>query len=222
LLRRQNFSLFESCEEVDKLFVGQKTKEQINSFVKMVHRHLGLLNKETAGQILYYFLQDTGLLKKLAEYKSVREEKMAQNIAKFFDRLRSYEVDHEDATVLAVVDWINLSMNLGESPSANNFDWTEENKVNILTVHSSKGLEFPVVFLINLVQARFPTQERREQIPIPDQLIKEILPSGNYHEQEERRLFYVGMTRARDKLIFSLANYYGEGKREKKDFSFCH
>jgi len=33
---------------------------------------------------------------------------MAQNIAKFFDRLRSYEVDHEDATVLAVVDWINL------------------------------------------------------------------------------------------------------------------
>ena len=214
--RRQNFSLFESCEEVDKLFVGQKTKEQINSFVKMVHRHLGLLNKETAGQILYYFLQDTGLLKKLAEYKSVREEKMAQNIAKFFDRLRSYEVDHEDATVLAVVDWINLSMNLGESPSANNFDWTEENKVNILTVHSSKGLEFPVVFLINLVQARFPTQERREQIPIPDQLIKEILPSGSYHEQEERRLFYVGMTRARDKLIFSLANYYGEGKREKK------
>jgi len=214
--RRQNFSLFEACEEVDKLFVSKKTKEQINSFVKMVHRHLGLLNKETAGQILYYFLQDTGLLRKLAEYKSVKEEKIAQNIAKFFDRLRSYEVDHEDATVLAVVDWINLSMRLGESPSANNFDWTEENKVNILTVHSSKGLEFPVVFLVNLVQARFPTQERREQIPIPDQLIKEILPSGNYHEQEERRLFYVGMTRAKDRLIFSLANYYGEGKREKK------
>lgn len=214
--RRQNFSLFEACEEVDKLFVSKKTKEQINSFVKMVHRHLGLLNKETAGQILYYFLQDTGLLRKLAEYKSVKEEKIAQNIAKFFDRLRSYEVDHEDATVLAVVDWINLSMRLGESPSANNFDWTEENKVNILTVHSSKGLEFPVVFLVNLVQARFPTQERREQISIPDQLIKEILPSGNYHEQEERRLFYVGMTRAKDRLIFSLANYYGEGKREKK------
>jgi len=52
-------------------------------------------------------------------------------------------------------------MNLGESPSANNFDWTEENKVNILTVHSSKGLEFPVVFLINLVQARF--QLRKEE-----------------------------------------------------------
>ncbi len=214
--RKQNLSLFEACEEVDKIFVSPKTKEQINAFVKIVHRHLGLLNKETAGQILYYFLQDTGLLKKLAEYKSLQEEKIAQNIAKFFDRLRTYEVDHEDATVQAVVDWINLSMRLGESPLANNFDWSEENRVNILTVHSSKGLEFPVVFLVNLVSARFPTRERREQIPIPEQLIKEILPSGDYHQQEERRLFYVAMTRARDRLIFSLSNYYGEAKREKK------
>jgi len=214
--RKQNLSLFEACEEVDKIFVSPKTKEQISAFVKIVHRHLGLLNKETAGQILYYFLQDTGLLRKLAEYKSLQEEKMAQNIAKFFDRLRTYEVDHEDATVQAVVDWINLSMRLGESPLANNFDWSEENRVNILTVHSSKGLEFPVVFLVNLVSARFPTRERREQIPIPEQLIKEILPAGDYHQQEERRLFYVAMTRARDRLIFSLSNYYGEAKREKK------
>jgi len=67
-----------------------------------------------------------------------------------------------------------------------------------------------------LVSQRFPTIERREQIPIPDELIKEILPVGDYHIQEERRLFYVGMTRDRDKLFFTAANYYGEGKREKR------
>lgn len=214
--RRKNLSLFEGCEQAGKLRIANKTKEQIEKFVKMVHRHLKLLSKETAGQILYYFLEDTGLLKNLTDYKSPTEEKQAQNISRFFDRLKTYEVDHEDASVRAVVDWINLSMSLGESPLASNIDWVEENRVNLLTVHSAKGLEFPVVFLVNLVTARFPTRERREQIPIPEKLIKEILPVGDYHEQEERRLFYVGMTRACDRLYLTAAIYYGEAKREKK------
>jgi len=214
--RKQNLCLFEACEQAEKIFISQKTKEQVNNFVKMIHRHLGLLRKETAGQILYYFLEDSGLLRKMTEYKTPTEEKVAQNVAKFFDRLRTYEVDHEDASVQAVVDWLNLSMELGESPLANNIDWFEENRINLLTVHSAKGLEFPVVFLVNLVSERFPTRERREQIPIPEKLIKEILPVGDYHEQEERRLFYVGMTRARDRLFLTAADYYGEGKREKK------
>jgi len=214
--RRVNISLFEACESVNEVFISNQTKEKINAFVKMVHCHLKLLSKETAGQILYYFLQDTGLLKKLAENKTLAEEKAAQNIAKFFDRLRTYEINHEDASVQAVVDWLNLSMTLGESPLVNNFDWFEENRINLLTVHSAKGLEFPIVFLVNLVVARFPTRERKEQIPIPEALIKEILPSGDYHEQEERRLFYVGLTRARDRLFLTAADYYGEGKREKK------
>jgi DNA helicase-2/ATP-dependent DNA helicase PcrA len=72
------------------------------------------------------------------------------------------------------------------------------------------------VFLVNLVGQRFPTIERREQIPIPDDLIKEVLPVGDYHLEEERRLFYVGMTRTKDQLFFTAADYYGEGKREKK------
>jgi DNA helicase-2/ATP-dependent DNA helicase PcrA len=214
--RRKNLSLLEACEKIDKIFVSQKTKEKINWFVKMVHRHLKLLPKETAGQILYYFLEDTGLLRIMADYKTALQEKQAQNISLFFDRLKTYEVEHEDASVRAVVDWINLSMELGESPLASNIDWTEENRVNLLTVHSAKGLEFPVVFLVNLVAARFPSRERREQIPIPEELIKEILPVGDYHEQEERRLFYVGMTRSCDRLFLTAANYYGEAKREKK------
>ena len=161
-------------------------------------------------------MQDTGLLQQLTLYKTTKEEKIAGNIAKFFNKLKTYEIEHEDASIFTVVDWIDLSMNLGESPLATDTDWTEINAVNILTIHSAKGLEFPVVFLVNLVSARFPTMERKEQIPIPDELIKEILPAGDFHMQEERRLFYVGMTRARDFLYFTGAKYYGEAKREKK------
>jgi DNA helicase-2/ATP-dependent DNA helicase PcrA len=113
-------------------------------------------------------------------------------------------------------------MQMGESPLAADIDWSENNAVNILTIHSSKGLEFPVVFLVNLVTQRFPTRERHEKIPIPKALIKEILPSGDFHLEEERRLFYVGLTRARDLLFLTAANFYGEGKRERKISPFVY
>lgn len=199
-----------------KPFVSDETISKVTKLVTMIHKHMGLIKKETAGQILYFFLEDSGLLKTLTTYKTAREEKAAENIAKFFNKLKTYEVDHDEAGVFAVVDWIDLSMTLGESPAAADIDWSENNAVNILTIHSAKGLEFPVVFLVNLVSQRFPTTERKEQIPIPDALVKEILPKGDYHEEEERRLFYVGMTRARDFLYFTGAKYYGEGKREKR------
>lgn len=224
--KAEGISLFEACEVAASDAEEQKrtsrprlsdgAQKNVATVVGMVQRHLGLVKKESAGQILYYFLQDTGLLEKIASYKDPKEEKIATNIAKFFDKLKTYEVDHEDASVFAVVDWIELSMQLGESPIASDTDWTENNAVNILTVHSSKGLEFPVVFLVNLVSSRFPTINRREQIPIPEELIKETLPEGDFHQQEERRLFYVGLTRARDRLFLTAAKYYGEGKREKK------
>ena len=197
-------------------FIEGKTKDQLKKLIEIVNRHLGLVPKETAGQILFYFLEDSGLLQKIASYKTEKEEQQAQNISRFFDKLKSYEVEHEDASITAVCDWIDLSLELGESPLVSDTDWTENNAVNLLTVHSSKGLEFPVVFLVNLVSQRFPTLERRERIPIPEKLIKEILPEGDYHLEEERRLFYVGATRAGDHLFLTAANYYGEGKRIKK------
>ncbi|MDP3994602.1 MAG: ATP-dependent DNA helicase [bacterium] len=222
--RRYNISLFEACdppsheasEGQGRVFISKESWLKINKIVDLIKKHLGLVRKETAGQLLYYFLENTGLLIKMLSPESPEAEKKALNISKLFDKLKTYEVDHEDATVSAVVDWLELSSELGESPLAADIDWNDVNAVNILTAHSAKGLEFPVVFLVNLVSQRFPTTERREQIPIPDKLIKEILPVGDYHTQEERRLFYVGMTRAKDRLYLTAADYYGEGKREKK------
>jgi DNA helicase-2/ATP-dependent DNA helicase PcrA len=214
--KRLNLSLFEASEKVDDVFVVEETRRKVKKLIRLVEKHQKLLKKESAGQLLYYFLENTGLLQKLLSPDSEEAEKRAKNISKLFDKLKTYEVDHEDSSVRAVVDWMDLASELGESPLAGDTDWVDINAVNILTVHSSKGLEFPVVFLVNLVSQRFPTIERREQIPIPDELIKEVLPQGDYHAQEERRLFYVGMTRAKSKLYFTAANYYGEGKREKK------
>src|SRR5690606_29520961 len=102
-------------------------------------------------------------------------------------------------------------------------DMSEYDAVNILTVHSAKGLEFPVVYLANLVSDRFPSQNRRDTIPIPDGLIMESLTDldeREEHMQEERRLFYVGATRAKEKLYLTAANFYGGAKRKKKGSVF--
>lgn len=223
--KKYNLSLFEAGEAVVGLRllenviipqVGKESQEKISKIITMVGRHLALKSRESAGQILYYFLEDTGMIKNILDYQYPLDEKKAANISKFFSKLKTYEVEHEESGVDTILDWITLSMELGESPLASDTDWADNDAVNILTVHSAKGLEFQVVFLVNLVSQRFPTVERREQIPISEKLIKEQLPQGDYHQQEERRLFYVGMTRARKHLYFTAAKFYGEGKREKK------
>lgn len=194
----------------------KKTREKLVKLYKMTNSHLASLRKETAGQLLYYFLESTGYLDALANFKSVKEEKISLNVSKFFDRIKRYELEHEDTSVFAAVDFIKMSMELGESPLASYEDIALYNAVNILTVHSAKGLEFPVVFLVNLTQERFPTREQKEKIPIPTGLIKEILPASNPHLLEERRLFYVGLTRAKDHVFMTSAQYYAGGKRERR------
>jgi DNA helicase-2/ATP-dependent DNA helicase PcrA len=193
-----------------------ETKQKLLKIYQMIIKHLSLLKTNTAGQILYYFLEDSGLLLKLTNYKTESEEKIALNISNFFNKLKSFESEHEDASVFAVIDYINMSMEMGESPIVSKTDISSYNAVNILTVHSAKGLEFPIVFLVNLAEERFPTRHRKETISIPEDLIKEILPTGDYHIEEERRLFYVGLTRAKDKVFLSASKFYGEGKRQRK------
>ena len=214
--RKKNLSLFAAIEDLKNVAVSDAGAEKIKKLLDIILDNQKLTNKETAGQLLYNFLEKADLLPKIFNPDTAFAQKKAANISKFFDKLKSYEADHEEASVAAVVDWIDLSSELGESPLAADSDWTDANAVNILTLHSAKGLEFPIVFLVNLVSQRFPSTDKKEQIPIPDELIKEILPIGDFHLQEERRLFYVGMTRAKERLYLTAADYYSEGKREKK------
>ncbi len=218
--KKTNISLFKTLQRISEVEISEEGRVQIENILDLLQKHLQLIPKETAGQILYYFLEECGLLVHYLEVKNQKDEIRAQNIAKFFEKLKGYEAQHDNASVFAVVDWIDLSMQMGESPLAASVDWSENNAVNILTIHSSKGLEFPVVFITNLVTQRFPSRERKEQIPLEENLIKEILPEGDFHLQEERRLFYVAMTRAKDTLFLTTSHFYGEGKRERKTSPF--
>ena len=203
--KKNSLSIFE--------VIVDSTNEKVIKLLQLINKHLKVINKETAGHLLYEFINEVGIYKKILENS---EDIKAKNIARFFYKIKSYEEENKDAGVVAVVDYIDLLTEVGESPNVTDGDWQENNAVNILTFHSSKGLEFPVVFLVNLVSERFPSRDRHEQIPVPNELVKEILPKGDFHLQEERRLFYVGMTRAMKRLYFTASSYYGDGKRAKK------
>jgi DNA helicase-2/ATP-dependent DNA helicase PcrA len=200
----------------DLPLLKSETKDKLLKIYKMIIKHLNLLKTNTAGQIIYSFLEESGLLDTLTNYKTESQEKAVVNISNFFNKLKIFESEHEDASVFAVVDFINMSIEMGESPLISKTDISSFNAVNILTVHSAKGLEFPIVFLVNLTEERFPTRYKKEAISIPEALIKEILPTGDYHIEEERRLFYVGLTRAEDQVFLSSSKFYGEGKRIRK------
>jgi DNA helicase-2/ATP-dependent DNA helicase PcrA len=86
--------------------------------------------------------------------------------------------------------------------------------VQMMSVHAAKGLEFPVVFLLSVASRRFPATERRAVIEFPDELRKGPLPPQNIHIQEERRLFFVALTRAKDRLYVS--SVAAPGKRPSK------
>ncbi len=215
--KKKNLTLFETLEILDQSFLKEDTKVKLANFRKMAIEHLEKSKKEQAGQILYDFLIDSGLYKTLNETDSVKDERKVQNIAKFFDRIKNFETERADANIFTLTEWLNLMLQIGDSPTAADIDIRDRNAVSILTVHSSKGLEFDVVFLVNLVSDRFPSRERSEKIPLPPELIKEKLATEtDFHLEEERRLFYVGMTRARERLIFTAADFYGTGKRAKK------
>lgn len=78
-----------------------------------------------------------------------------------------------------------------------------EDAVQLMTVHAAKGLEFPHVFILRLGRSDFPARPRPPVFEFPPELMKEEKPAGDFQIQEERRLFYVALTRARQHLTLS-------------------
>jgi len=91
--------------------------------------------------------------------------------------------------------------------------------VRVMTIHASKGLEFPVVYLPNLAQGRFPAQHRGDAAPLPPTLGDGAIESQvETRPLEEMCLFYVAVTRAREELILSYAEQYGKRRYQPAEF----
>ncbi len=209
---------FQNSDKLSEIDISKEAKAIVEKINQDLTESLEQSRKENAGQVLYSFLQRTRYLERLEREGSVEAEIKIQNIAKFFDKIREFIDLVQNEGVRAFVDYLETMRLVGDDPSTAEFD-PDLNAVNIMSVHAAKGLEFDTVFMVGLSSDRFPSRERSETIILPTELIKEVLPSGDFHEQEERRLFYVGSTRARDRLYYTWAKDTG-GKRFKKSSPF--
>jgi len=173
------------------------------------------MNSHATGRVLYeYLVNRTGYIRRLATSGVPDDDVRVANLAKFFDLVARYgEIAAYDRVPEFVTHMDDL-IAAGDDPAVAEAEF-DQDAVNLLTVHKAKGLEFPIVFLVSCVSDRFPTRHRGEPIPLPDPLIKDILPGGDFHLQEERRLFYVAMTRAQRELYLTSARDYG-GVRPRK------
>ncbi|MEK6569174.1 MAG: ATP-dependent DNA helicase, partial [candidate division NC10 bacterium] len=182
-------------------------------------RYLRKATLEPTGRVLYEFLMERpGYGKRLIRSNSPRDHQRVGNLAAFFGLVQRFgEVAPQDR-VAGFVPYLTMLIEAGEDPPIAEGEDAGD-AVQVLTLHKAKGLEFEAVFLAGLVEKRFPSVDRKEAIPLPDELIKDHLPSGDFHLEEERRLFYVGVTRARRHLFLTRARDYGT-KREWKRSRF--
>jgi len=198
--------------------VSDEGRATVGVLMSDLKRYLRMSRDHPSGTVLYQFMKDKKYLYRLTHAQSAVAEQKLKNIARFFELVRGFSRLGREDRVPRFVEQLDLLLEAGDDPATAEAD-TDAQAVNVLTVHKAKGLEFPVVFMVNLVKDRFPPRHRSEPIELPDELVKEPLPSGEVHLQEERRLFYVGMTRAMQELSLTSARDLG-GARPRKVSQF--
>ncbi len=195
--------------------VSAEGRAVIATLVEDLQAMTRLASQAPTGRVLYeYLVTRTGYIGRLSSSGKPEDEQKVGNIAKFFDLVARFGALVPVDRVPAFVAYLDLLIEAGDDPPTAEIE-PDVDAVNVLTVHKAKGLEFPVVFMVSLVSDKFPSRARREPLPLPDALMKDLLPEGDFHVQEERRLCYVGMTRAREELYLTSATDYG-GARPRK------
>ncbi|MBS3818510.1 ATP-dependent helicase [bacterium] len=196
------------------LEIDEGSEEKVKKLFQDLLYFVRLAGSQNAGRLIYSFLEKTGYLKSLVKEGRLRSEIKIKNIRIFFDKVKNFSELTEDDSIYSFSEHLDLLQQVGDNPATAEAQ-LEEDAVHVLTVHKAKGLEFPVVFMVSLIADRFPGRSRKEKIPIPDEILKEEIPGGEDYLHEERRLFYVAMTRAKKFLYLTWAKDYGL-KRLKK------
>ncbi|MFA5030938.1 MAG: UvrD-helicase domain-containing protein [Patescibacteria group bacterium] len=192
---------------------------KIEKMISLIEKHTYAAQHESAGQVALRALKETGYLASITERKDPQSTQKVLYLTQFFKRIQDFEESHVEAKTVDFLSEIQLAQEVGDTGSMSENWESGPDTVKVMTVHGAKGLEFRYVFVVSLVDKRFPSVERKEQIPLPDALVKEVVPVGDVHLEEERRLFYVALTRARDGLFLTSADDYG-GTRIKKPSRF--
>ncbi|HPI67269.1 MAG TPA: UvrD-helicase domain-containing protein [bacterium] len=213
LASRKAWSLYEALEHAATLpKIQPETLRKLNKLLGLLTAHTALAREKSVKTVVLQFLSDFNYQNYLLQKN---DQASFIYLNQLLTKIDTFGTDHTDNSIKNFMNLINLELEAGEEGSLSPELAEGPEAVKIMTVHAAKGLEFAYVFIVNLVDKRFPSINRSDAIELPDALVKEIIPTGDVHLQEERRLFYVAMTRAKHGLFFTSAENYGQGKKKK-------
>ncbi len=173
-----------------------------------------------AGMVVYDFLKASGYLDRLVKdaEKDPAPVIQIQNITQFFSLVKDFERANADPHIYALWGYL---VGIKETGSDIKIQVSplDSDSVSVMTVHKAKGLEFSAVCVIDLTELTFPGKNMSDKIKLPDGLLSKSDNKVPWHIFEERRLFYVAITRAKQYLYLSSSFDHG-GKRLKKPSRF--
>ena len=183
---RSEISFWDACRRVAEIDLPARAKNSVAAFVKVIEYLHTKLETQTVAMLVQNVLDTTGYLDDLKKDKTPEAESRVENVGELVTVAKEFEVqqgDEGDKSLLAFLETVSLVADIDSLEDT-------ANSVTLMTLHAAKGLEFPVVFLAGLEEGIFP----------------HFRAMGSQTElEEERRLCYVGITRAKEELFMSYA-----------------
>ncbi|MBP2384580.1 DNA helicase PcrA [Paeniglutamicibacter kerguelensis] len=198
LAERERISFMEALRRADEApGLGTRGQNMIAAFVKIIDDLAVVADGSGPAEALEAVLEQTGYLEMLRSSNDPQDESRVENLAELVAVVRDFMKENPEGTLTDFLERVALVADADQIPEAPSDDEganmaRREGFVTLMTLHTAKGLEFPVVFLTGMEHGIFPHQRS-----LTDE--KELA--------EERRLAYVGLTRARERLYLTRAEY---------------
>ncbi len=183
------------------LSVTKGTLSKLQAFVALIERFSGYAAEKNALDVAWLVLQESGVLKELGSDNSVEGKSRQENVQELMSGIADFvDMRREEGNANnKLVDFL-AEVSLVSDLDARDDD--DGNHITLMTIHSAKGLEFSTVFIVGLEEDLFPNQCAKSSL-------REM--------EEERRLFYVAITRAKDHCILSTA----QSRYKYGQFNYC-
>jgi DNA helicase II / ATP-dependent DNA helicase PcrA len=168
----------------------------------------GQATHEDVRAIFHNALEMSDFLGMLDLQRQVERMQAGANLSKFYELLEAFAEWSQDLRLDPALRYLAVLRDSGAADEVASIEPIEDG-VLLLTCHAAKGLEWPVVFVPRCVESRWPGRGGfGARLTLPNELVPEEPPPGDGAVDEERRLFYVAATRARDRLVFTRAGRY--------------
>ncbi|MCU5581079.1 DNA helicase PcrA [Bacillus toyonensis] len=183
---QNGISLTSVFDEIEHVGVSAKITKAVKEFASLLHNWVNMQEYLSVTELVEEVIEKTGYREMLKNERSLEAEGRLENLDEFLSVTQTFESQSEDKSLVAFLTDLALVADIDRVDE----DPTAGEEVILMTMHSAKGLEFPVVFIVGLEEGIFPhTRSLMEE----DEM------------QEERRLAYVGITRAEEELYLSNA-----------------